>query len=193
MAPSRRFARWAPGSTQTNENPPAALGDGGEPRRVWHPTGGAHQVERLARLVPIGDGGDALENWGTLRRKVRNPSGGSWPREAGTGGTERFRGRRGKGSRAKIAPTPKGQGAPFPRGFHGATVPGWSHPMTPVRALIALALASFALMPVASGSPDAPPREERRGCCSHHRGVCGCEGGRTQCCDGTASPTCRCD
>jgi hypothetical protein len=33
---------------------------------------------------------------------------------------------------------------------------------------------------------------ERRGCCSHHGGVCGCAGGRTQCCDGTLSPSCRC-
>lgn len=32
----------------------------------------------------------------------------------------------------------------------------------------------------------------RRGCCSHHKGVCGCENGRTKCCDGTFSPTCGC-
>lgn len=32
----------------------------------------------------------------------------------------------------------------------------------------------------------------RRGCCSHHRGVCGCDGGRQVCCDGSYSPTCRC-
>ncbi len=32
----------------------------------------------------------------------------------------------------------------------------------------------------------------RRGCCSHHGGVCGCYGGRQQCCDGTLSPTCTC-
>jgi hypothetical protein len=25
---------------------------------------------------------------------------------------------------------------------------------------------------------------ERRGCCSHHGGVCGCEKGRALCCDG---------
>lgn len=31
-----------------------------------------------------------------------------------------------------------------------------------------------------------------RGCCSHHKGVCGCENGRTKCCDGTFSPSCRC-
>jgi hypothetical protein len=33
----------------------------------------------------------------------------------------------------------------------------------------------------------------RRGCCSHHRGVCGCQNGRTLCCDGTLSPSCNCD
>jgi len=34
---------------------------------------------------------------------------------------------------------------------------------------------------------------ERRGCCSHHAGVCGCEKGRALCCDGQLSPTCGCD
>ena len=33
----------------------------------------------------------------------------------------------------------------------------------------------------------------RRGCCSHHKGVCGCESGRAKCCDGTLSPSCGCD
>ena len=35
----------------------------------------------------------------------------------------------------------------------------------------------------------------RRGCCSWHGGVCGCDWttGRTICCDGTLSPTCMCD
>lgn len=33
----------------------------------------------------------------------------------------------------------------------------------------------------------------KRGCCSWHGGVCGCnEQGRVICCDGTLSPTCRC-
>lgn len=35
-------------------------------------------------------------------------------------------------------------------------------------------------------------KAERRGCCSHHNGVCGCSGGRAQCCDGTLSPSCGC-
>lgn len=32
-----------------------------------------------------------------------------------------------------------------------------------------------------------------QGCCSHHRGQCGCEGGRVVCCDGSLSPSCRCE
>jgi len=34
-----------------------------------------------------------------------------------------------------------------------------------------------------------------RGCCSWHGGECGCDDatGRTICCDGTLSPSCRCD
>lgn len=32
----------------------------------------------------------------------------------------------------------------------------------------------------------------QRGCCSHHRGVCGCDDGRDVCCDGSYSPTCGC-
>lgn len=38
------------------------------------------------------------------------------------------------------------------------------------------------------------PETERRGCCSHHGGVCGCSsGGRAVCCDGSLSPSCGCD
>ncbi|MDP2248012.1 MAG: hypothetical protein Q8J65_07750 [Nitrosomonadales bacterium] len=32
----------------------------------------------------------------------------------------------------------------------------------------------------------------RRGCCSHHGGVCGCGGATLRCCDGTNSPSCGC-
>lgn len=32
----------------------------------------------------------------------------------------------------------------------------------------------------------------RRGCCSHHSGVCGCSAGRVVCCDDTYSPSCTC-
>lgn len=34
--------------------------------------------------------------------------------------------------------------------------------------------------------------ENKRGCCSHHDGVCGCKNGRQVCCDGTLSPSCTC-
>lgn len=33
----------------------------------------------------------------------------------------------------------------------------------------------------------------RRGCCSHHSGVCNCSGGRIVCCDGSFSPSCTCN
>ena len=35
---------------------------------------------------------------------------------------------------------------------------------------------------------------DKRGCCSHHNGVCGCNTstGMQRCCDGTDSPSCRC-
>ncbi len=51
--------------------------------------------------------------------------------------------------------------------------------------------------PTSSAATTAPviaPTDspEQRGCCSHHQGVCGCSGGRTQCCDGTQSPSCTC-
>jgi hypothetical protein len=34
---------------------------------------------------------------------------------------------------------------------------------------------------------------EKQGCCSWHRGVCGCSDGRALCCDGSLSPSCGCD
>ncbi len=33
----------------------------------------------------------------------------------------------------------------------------------------------------------------KRGCCSWHQGVCGCQGGRVVCCDGSFSPSCTCN
>jgi hypothetical protein len=41
-------------------------------------------------------------------------------------------------------------------------------------------------------APDAPDGMEKRGCCSHHHGVCGCQGQQAMCCDGTPSPSCGC-
>lgn len=38
------------------------------------------------------------------------------------------------------------------------------------------------------------PDLARRGCCSHHGGVCGCDeaSDRIRCCDGSLSPSCTC-
>ncbi len=35
-------------------------------------------------------------------------------------------------------------------------------------------------------------RVAKRGCCSWHKGVCGCENSKVVCCDGTYSPSCGC-
>lgn len=42
---------------------------------------------------------------------------------------------------------------------------------------------------------DFSGQEQRRGCCSWHGGVCGCDvyTGKQACCDGTLSPTCYCE
>lgn len=36
------------------------------------------------------------------------------------------------------------------------------------------------------------PQQSQRGCCSWHDGICGCDNGKTVCCDGSYSPTCSC-
>lgn len=41
-------------------------------------------------------------------------------------------------------------------------------------------------------TPEENIEEARRGCCSHHGGVCGCADGRSVCCDGQLSPSCGC-
>lgn len=33
---------------------------------------------------------------------------------------------------------------------------------------------------------------KRQGCCSRHKGVCGCKEGKVVCCDETLSPSCKC-
>ena len=45
-----------------------------------------------------------------------------------------------------------------------------------------------------SGDCGAGGSGNRRGCCSHHNGVCGCNdsSGMQRCCDGTDSPSCQC-
>jgi hypothetical protein len=44
----------------------------------------------------------------------------------------------------------------------------------------------------ATEAPDARGEFDKRGCCSHHQGVCGCQSQQTVCCDGSFSPTCGC-
>jgi hypothetical protein len=77
--------------------------------------------------------------------------------------------------------------------------------------VFALLLALLPISAIASDLPDIyqdksdgvcmeSPSDENvilagRGCCSYHDGECGCDDftGRTKCCDGTLSPSCRCD
>jgi hypothetical protein len=59
------------------------------------------------------------------------------------------------------------------------------------RALSALCVAAG--LGLALSTSASPNDSERRGCCSHHQGVCGCSSKRAACCDGTLSPSCGCD
>lgn len=64
-----------------------------------------------------------------------------------------------------------------------------------VSLLLVFVLVGFTPATIAITSTDAPQVVEvaKRGCCSWHGGVCGCQNGRAVCCDGTLSPTCGCD
>lgn len=62
--------------------------------------------------------------------------------------------------------------------------------MRKLASVVLLALVAVALSPSSPAAASDGP--EKRGCCSHHQGVCGCSAGRTTCCDGTVSPTCAC-
>jgi len=58
---------------------------------------------------------------------------------------------------------------------------------------VALVAAGIGIASVGRTEPNAGPGAvEKRGCCSHHKGVCGCSDGRAICCDGSPSPTCGC-
>ena len=60
-----------------------------------------------------------------------------------------------------------------------------------VLAAIGIVVVTFASAGALRAAPEqAPPKKS--GCCSHHKGVCGCQSGRTVCCDGGLSPTCTC-
>jgi hypothetical protein len=56
-----------------------------------------------------------------------------------------------------------------------------------------VALTSFAFGYAAATPRPVSPIVEHSGCCSRHKGVCGCSGRHAECCDGTQSPTCGCD
>ncbi len=58
--------------------------------------------------------------------------------------------------------------------------------------LVALGAIALSPVPVAASATDPARPVARRGCCSHHKGVCGCTAHVTICCDGDASPTCTC-
>lgn len=58
---------------------------------------------------------------------------------------------------------------------------------------VALAALWIAVPPHAAAATEDHGTPEKRGCCSRHRGVCGCSDSHvTLCCDGSASPTCGC-
>jgi hypothetical protein len=60
--------------------------------------------------------------------------------------------------------------------------------------VLALGMAAPVVLPVPGDSiePAADESSGKRGCCSHHHGVCGCKDGRVVCCDKTLSPSCTC-
>jgi hypothetical protein len=67
--------------------------------------------------------------------------------------------------------------------------------MRTIVSAVFFAVLSFMMMPTSSAAPshDADAdADEKRGCCSHHGGVCGCSSNHTTCCDGSMSPTCQC-
>lgn len=61
--------------------------------------------------------------------------------------------------------------------------------------IMALALALIFLTSFTGPMANCSNSGDRRGCCSHHDGVCGCNTSTNmlRCCDGASSPTCSCD
>jgi hypothetical protein len=62
--------------------------------------------------------------------------------------------------------------------------------MRKIASVVLFGFSALAFFPIGPAGLLEPA--EKRGCCSHHQGVCGCSASRTQCCDGTTSPTCQC-
>lgn len=57
-----------------------------------------------------------------------------------------------------------------------------------------IAVLIIMLMSCSAGFAFMNDIKARRGCCSHHGGVCGCSNsGRAVCCDGSLSPSCGCN
>jgi hypothetical protein len=61
-----------------------------------------------------------------------------------------------------------------------------------VGAVVAMVMGLLSATSEASTGPASDGQVETRGCCSHHKGVCGCSGHTEICCDDTPSPTCGC-
>jgi hypothetical protein len=65
-----------------------------------------------------------------------------------------------------------------------------------MRRLADLAIGAVCAVTLTAAGPLCPSGKPmgRSGCCSHHGGVCGCDGGTgmQRCCDGVNSPSCRC-
>lgn len=60
-------------------------------------------------------------------------------------------------------------------------------------ALTVLLTLAAAISFVAGSHAPIPGPVEHAGCCSHHKGVCGCSSDHALCCDNTISKTCGCD
>ena len=62
-----------------------------------------------------------------------------------------------------------------------------------MKKLILLAAILFGCNGTGPSSPNKQEPPGHSGCCSHHNGVCGCDGLHAVCCDGTVSKSCGCD
>jgi hypothetical protein len=65
--------------------------------------------------------------------------------------------------------------------------------MKRVLVLVVIAMgAGYGAGTLRGGDPPIGDPPGRSGCCSHHKGVCGCAGNTAKCCDGTLSPSSDC-
>jgi hypothetical protein len=61
-----------------------------------------------------------------------------------------------------------------------------------IKRFVSVTFAAFMMHAAIAPAGALPEPPAKRGCCSHHDGVCGCSGGRVTCCDGVTSPSCTC-